>query len=136
LTAELGPPEAHASNHGVVLRRWLIEREMMSVWFVLESGGALLHYLTGGITIRELYEQWDRVLDDEMAAEDGNAFLRAYVGGPVDRCSRDDGDTLNGGLPSELHARCTESNHQAMRAVIDRRYAGWRETGMAGRRGM
>ena len=80
-------------------------------------------------------KQWDRVLDDEMVAEDGNAFLQAYVGGPVDQYSRDDAETLKGGLPSELHAPYTEANHQAMRVVIDRRYAAWRETGMAGRQG-
>lgn len=126
--AQFELPDEHAANHTVVFLRWLIERELMSAFFAEEGAEILERYRAGSVGIHAVYEWWDCALVDDMLSDAGNAFARSYFnefdGG---RYQSDYRGTLQRDLPTEFHIPYTEANYQAMRAVIDRRYAEWKK---------
>ncbi len=121
-----GLTEDHAANHTVVFLRWLIEHNLMSEFFVSESGGMIQKFLKGEATIHEVYESWDCCLVDDMLSEEGKAFAMSYFDFDKGQYIRDYIATLQRDLPTEFHVDYTEDNYQKMRQVIERRYAEWK----------
>lgn len=125
--SELGLPEEHAANHTVFFLRWLIERSLVSDFFENEGGDILRAFQHGRASIHDVYEWWDRCLIDEMLSNEGNAFARTYFDFEHGDYLKDYSRVLQRDLPSEFHVAYTEGNYQAIRDVIDTRYAAWQQ---------
>jgi len=123
---ELGLPEEHAANHTVCFLRWMIEHAMVSSFFETEGGDILRAFRAGEASIHDVYDWWDRCLIDAMLSGEGNAFAQAYFDFERGNYLKDYAQVLQRSLPSEFHVAYTEENYQALRQVIDRRYAAWR----------
>jgi hypothetical protein len=122
-----GLPDEHASNHAVPILRWLIENNLMSDFFIHESGEALTKYENGQLTIHGLYEWWDTCLVSDMLSDEGNAFAMHYFDYERGRYIQDYKSTLQGNLPTEFHVPYTEDNYAKLRSVIDQRYIKWKQ---------
>lgn len=124
--ANFGLPEEHASNHTIFFLRWLMDNDLVSDFFVSESGDILARYRAGNASIYDVYEWWDRVLLSEMLSEEGNAFAMSYFDFERGKYISDYKKALKGRLPSEFHVQYNEENYEQMRKVIDRRFAEWK----------
>jgi len=122
-----GLSEEHAANHTVFFLRWLIEHDLMSEFFVKESGDILLKFRAGNETIHEVYEWWDCCLIDDMLSDEGNAFAMHYFDFKQGRYIHDYIAALKGGLPTEFHIDYTEANYKTMQRIIDLRYKKWKK---------
>jgi len=123
---EEGLPDEHAANHIVPFLRWLIENDLVSPFFVTESGDALTRWRAGELSIHGLFEWWDEVLVSEMLSDEGNAFAMSYFEYDNGKYLEDFRQTLQGELPTEFHVAWSEENYARLRSVIDRRYAEWK----------
>jgi hypothetical protein len=123
-----GLSEEHASNHTVCFLRWLIEHDLMSAFFVKESGAVLKSYRAGKASIHEVYDWWDRCLIDDMLSDEGNAFAKHYFDFDCGRYLHDYADSLQGKLLTVLHIDYSEANYQRIRQLIERRYKEWKGT--------
>jgi hypothetical protein len=120
-----GLTQEHAANHTVFFLRWLMERDLMSKFFVEESRDILEKVRAGRATIYEVYEWWDCCLIDEMLSKEGNRFAMHYFDFDTGKYLQDYAEILQGALPSEFHVDYTEESYQRMKRVIDRRYTEW-----------
>ncbi len=120
-----GLPEEHAANHTVVFLRWLIENELMSPWFIEESGDEIAKFHAGSTSIHQVYEWWDCCLIDDMLSDEGNAFAMHYFDFGKGKYIHEYIELLQGSLPSEFHVDYTEANYQRMKETIDRHYEEW-----------
>lgn len=125
---QAGLPESHASNHTVPILRWLIDNDLMSDFFVTESGSDLVAYKAGEMTIHGLYESWDTCLISDMLSDEGNAFAMTYFDFERGTYLQDYVSALQGNLPSEFHVVYSEAGYAKLRAIIDRRYRDWKRT--------
>ena len=125
---EYGLSDEHAANHTVFFLRWLIERDLVSDFFLKESGDTLNRFRSGKATIHDLYEWWDRCLIDEMLSDTGNLFAMDYFDFERGRYLADYAATLQRDLPSEFHVVYSEEAYRTMRQVIDRRYEEWKKS--------
>lgn len=123
-----GLSEEHAANHTVVFLRWLIENELMSQWFMEESGGVIAKFRAGSASIHQVYESWDRCLIDEMLSDEGNAFAMYYFDFDKGKYIHEYIELLQDTLPSEFHVDYNEANYQRMKEMIDRRYDEWKKS--------
>lgn len=62
-----------------------------------------------------------------MLSDEGNAFAQSYFGFDRGDSLADYARALQRDLPSQYHVPFTEENYQAIRAVIDARYAAWKQ---------
>ena len=125
---EFGLPEEHAANHTVFFLRWLIERRLMSALFQTDGADIVRAFRAGDASIHAVYDWWDRCLIDDMLSDEGNAFAQSYFSFESGSYLKDYARTLQRDLPSEFHVPFTEQNYEAIRAVIDQRFADWRRT--------
>jgi hypothetical protein len=125
---ELGLPEEHAANHTAFFLRWLIERSLMSNFFETEGADVVKAFRNGQASIHDVYDWWDRCLIDEMLSDEGNAFAQSYFDFERGEYMKDYARVLQRDLPSEFHVPFTEANYQAIRGVIDVRYAAWTQS--------
>jgi hypothetical protein len=125
---QAGLPQEHASNHTVPILRWLIEHNLMSDFFVNEGAEPLANYRNGELSIHELYQWWDTCLISDMLSEEGNAFAIQYFDFTHGKYISDYKATLQGKLPTEFHIVYSEAGYEKLRAVIDRRFAEWRQS--------
>ena len=123
---ELELSEEHAANHTVFFLRWLIERSFVSAFFQNEGADIVRAFRAGEASIHDVYDWWDRCLISDMLSDEGNAFAQAYFDFERGEYLQDYARVLQGDLPSQFHVPYTEQNYQAMRAVIDARYAAWK----------
>ena len=100
---------------------------MTSDFFEQEATEILRKFRAGQATIHQVYEWWDCCLIDGMLSEEGNAFAMHYFDFEKGRYIHDYIATLQRGLPDEYHIVFSEDNYQAMKQVIDRRYAEWKK---------
>lgn len=119
-----GLPEEHASNHTVVILRWLIENDLMGGDFT-EEPEPLEKYLAGNMSIHDLYNWWDRCLIDDMLSDRGNEFAKHYFDFQKGEFIHDYMRILQGTLPSEFHIAYSEENYQTIKAIIDTKYKKW-----------
>ena len=125
---ELGLPEEHAANHTAFFLRWLIERSLVSELFETEGADILAPFRDGQASIHDVYEWWDGCLVDDMLSDEGNAFARSYFDFDRGDYMQDYARVLQRDLPTEFHVPYTEENYQAIRAVIEDRYAAWQRS--------
>lgn len=123
---EAGLPERHASNHIVVILRWLIENELLDASFAADQRAQLDRYRAGELSIHELFvERWDGCLVSDMVSDAGNAFAMHYFDYEKGNYLRDYIEVLASSVPSEFHVEYTEANYARMKQVIDQRYRDW-----------
>lgn len=123
---EAGLPEEHASNHIVVILRWLIENDLLDASFAADQRAQLDRYRAGELSIHELFvDWWDGCLVSDMVSDAGNAFAMHYFDYEKGSYLRDYVEVLASSVPSEFHVEYTEANYAKMKQVIDRRYRDW-----------
>nr|MDT0522529.1 hypothetical protein [Streptomyces sp. DSM 41633] len=86
----------------------------------------LADYLARRETAVQLYEDFAECLIDWMLTDEGNAFARHYFHWHTDGFFEDLTATLAADLPSEFHIIYTFEGQDRIDAVIDQRYAQWR----------
>jgi hypothetical protein len=119
-------PDEHAANHTVCFLRWLIENDLMSVFFEEESDPVLAEFRAGKTSIHDVYDFWDGCLVNDMLSDEGNRFALYYFDFAHGQYLRDYIALLQGQLPSEYHVTYNERNYQRLKARIDRHYQQWR----------
>lgn len=120
-----GLPEAHAYHHTAFFFRWLIEKNLMSEFFISECSEPLQALKSGESSVIDIYEWWDCCLISDMLSDQGNAFARSYFDFDHGQYLSDYAKVLQKELPSEFHVEYTEANYQAIKPVIDSRYGQW-----------
>lgn len=121
---DAGLPDAHASNHIVVILRWLIENGLTSEEF--STGEAFDRYRSGELSIQDLFlDWWDGCLVSDMLSEAGNAFAMHYFDYEKGGYLRDYTAVLGGSAPSEFHVEYSEANYAKLKKVMDQRYREW-----------
>lgn len=123
-----GLPEEHASNHIVVMLRWLIENDLLDASFAEDQRAQLDRHRAGELSIHELFvDWWDGCLASDMLSDAGNAFAMKYFDYEKGSYLRDYVAVLGGSAPSEFHVEYTEPNYAKMKVVIDQHYRDWLE---------
>ncbi|MTV39875.1 DUF7832 domain-containing protein [Duganella radicis] len=122
---ELGLPEEHASNHTVPMLRWLIEKDLMSEFFVSECSDELARFRAGDLSIHDIYGWWDHRLISDMLTDQGNAFALHYFDFAKGTYLKDYCSTLQGSLPSEFHISYSDENYLKLKPLIDAAFLRW-----------
>ena len=94
----------------------------------LNNADVVKAFRNGQASLHDVYDWWDRCLIDEMLSDEGNAFAQSYFDFERGEYMKDYARVLQRDLPSEFHVPFTEANYQAIRGVIDVRYAAWTQS--------
>ena len=129
---ELGLPPHNASLLDVFFLSWLIKRGLTSGEFESAHSRELKRYRKDQLSIQDFYyERCDGCLVSDMLNDEGNAFATAYFDFQHGNYLADYEKHLQKDLPSAFHVTYTQENERRFHAVIDARYAQWKQHGVA-----
>lgn len=115
----------HSYHHTIFFFSWLVQNNLTSDSFELESEGELTKYRKGEISINKLYEWWDTCLASDMLSSKGNAFAMFYFDFSNGSYLSDYHEYLQKELPTEFHVPYTQENENIIHVVISERYDEW-----------
>ncbi|ERG69419.1 hypothetical protein [Segniliparus rugosus] len=107
---------------------WLASRGLLRDDWAKSARQRIAAYNERRITAVELWDWFDRCLIGSMLSDEGNAFARFYFRFEGEPGYYDDlTAALAADMPSSFHVPYTFENQARVDAVVDARYAQWRE---------
>ncbi|MGV0583708.1 hypothetical protein ABQE45_08170 [Mycobacteroides chelonae] len=118
--------EQQAAVPGALFLGWLASRGLLSRGHIKWLRREIEAFKAQRQTAIDLYELLDRCLIDNMLNPEGNAFAQDYFAA-ADGYYSDLTKTLAQNLPSEFHIPYTFENQARIDAILDQRYAQWKD---------
>ncbi len=119
------PSWEHAAGSVLFMLRWFMDHDLVSSYFLEESGSSLEEYRSGRLSLFQLYEdKWDTVFTNEMLSEEGNAFARDYFDYDHGRYTQDLWANL--GLAKSDYPLYGEEAYLRFEPLLNSRYAEWK----------
>ena len=106
---------------------WLIHNDLMSEEFNADHEKEIQLFKQYEVTGSQIFERCcDGVLLLEDISELGNRFSLHYFDFETGQYLNDYDATLSNGLPSMYHVPDTWNNYKKLRAILDKRFADWK----------